>query len=403
MSTKTIKIAVVSDLHVYSMLKQNEQKPSYLGVESKQDNHLHPINGLKQFVKSNDLSADYLLCAGDLCNKADSAALRFGWEQLQSLKINLGAKELLATAGNHDIDSRLIESKFDAKEQVQALRPFHPIDDEKRFDKYWSRHYVIKEFEDIRFLLLNSAAYHGYTTEYKHGRVSEQTLVNIEEELKSLPRKNLNILLVHHHPTKHGDITLKDYTSMKGGDSLLKVLTEGNFGEWLIIHGHRHVPSVCYSASSNSDSAVVFAAGSFSAVLYDEIQSIARNQFYIIELNLAPPSDSPNLFLTGRFNAWDWIYQTGWQKASSGSGLPARGGFGARINIRNFTSRIKNYIINSKQPYISINELFKEFVELEYLLPKDVSKLVENLKSVGIACLFDDEEQLYQLGVKNES
>jgi predicted phosphodiesterase len=398
MDKETIRIAVVSDLHVYTEDYSNEsEKPGFIRVNGDNSPLTNPVEGLSKLIESDDLYADYLVCAGDLTNKADPKALKFGWELLHRIKNELGAGHLYATAGNHDLDSRNLFSPFDAKEQIQSLEPYHPVDLEREYDKYWARHYTILEHDEIRFLLLNSAAYHGYKDEYKHGRVSEKTIHRIRNDLHGREKK-LNILLVHHHPHRHQELSLNDYSAMDGGELLIDTLNKSGLGCWLIIHGHRHMPTIGYSASSSSEAAIVFAAGSFSAVLYPDIQSRARNQFYIIEIKCKLPLKSKNLFMAGKYRAWDWISHIGWQSATEKSGLPAQGGFGARLVISSLADEISDFINNSEDGFLSIDELLTQFQELEYLVPEDLKALVKSLAAQGIHCSYNSVGTLEEMG-----
>jgi metallophosphoesterase superfamily enzyme len=102
-----LKIAVVSDLHTHDGSSAELGAPSMLGTSDPEDQpKRHPISGLKKLISDNKLRADILLCSGDLANKATPSGLNYAWRQLEILKNALGARKLIATAGNHDMDSR---------------------------------------------------------------------------------------------------------------------------------------------------------------------------------------------------------------------------------------------------------------------------------------------------------
>src|SRR5450759_3743692 len=95
---------------------------------------------------------------------------------------------------------------------------------------------------------------------------------------------------------------------MRDCDRLIDLLGDGNLGQWLIVHGHKHFPNIAYSAGA-AQSPVVFSCGSFSARLSPELQTRARNQFYIIEI---PLKKVKVLGLVGKILAWDWSAGKGW-------------------------------------------------------------------------------------------
>jgi predicted phosphodiesterase len=392
----SIKIAVMSDLHFYD---EADPKPSYLQVSGQQTAKNNPIYALEALIKEESLSVDFLLCAGDLTDKANPKGLREGWRLVNDIGSKLNAV-VIATAGNHDLDSRLQNDGFDAKGELLSLKPLFPVDDDLLFNSYWARNYVIYEPKDldVRFLILNSAAYHGYDKEYVHGRVSDRTIDLIKDDLANRDPRFSNILVCHHHPHKHGEIGGDGYSAMKGGEALIDLLGQGDFGDWIIIHGHRHVPKICYTAGG-ANSPTVFSAGSFGAVLYDEIQGLARNQFYVIEIPL-DEIDNENIISRGQFKAWDWIQTIGWQLPGKNSGLPANGGFGYRGNPKALAKKIKRHLESGQSPYVDYIELEKLFIELKYLLPMDMTKLKLALEEKGVNVEEDQNLSIRQVALK---
>jgi hypothetical protein len=153
------------------------------------------------------------------------------------------------------------------------------------------------------------------------------------------------------------------------------MLGANDFGRWLVIHGHRHWPHITY-APGQSSSPVVFSAGSLSAILYDELQDKARNQFYIIELDLAAPGS-----VRGRFRAWDWISDSGFQAAREESGLPASGGFGVRMGGDELAERIADIVTESGAPFIAWSELQQRIPGMEFVAPRDLKECARILEN----------------------
>lgn len=392
MTSRTLKIAVVSDLHVFNGSSEDSNSPSTIGTADSQDApERHPLRGLAHMIERDKLRADLLICPGDLSDKADPAALIFAWNKLNELKDQLGAKHLLATAGNHDIDSRNQHNDHDPKGNLQALDPMFPGVDEALCDRFWSRNFVIVELENVRILLLNSSAFHGYGSddkpEFRHGRISSKTISALRMALTG-EEKRINILVCHHHPITHNPANEEDYSEMVGGDRLIDLLDSGEYGSWLLIHGHKHYPRLAY-ASGGASSPIIFSAGSLSAFLYQKIASRARNQFYIIEIPIND-LDALELDLAGTVTAWDWINMSGWQPAGVGSGLPHQVGFGWRESARTIAVTIAKHL-EDKPDVLTGEELLTAIPRLRFLRPEELEDVVRRLRSLhGVVAQLKD-------------
>ena len=380
-----LKLVVISDMHVWDE-ENNNEVGSWLKMGQPENlPNQHPITGLLELIKTQKIKANYLLCCGDLADKANPKALMYAWDQVIKLKKAISAKQVFATSGNHDVDSRYKYNDYDAKGTLQSLVPPFPVKREPLNDKYWAKNYVIIDNHNCRFVILNSSAYHGQVSdktppEYLHGRVSPRTISSLERDLIRLNgnTKIVNILLCHHHPHKHNDIVLDDYSEMKDGSRLIDLLEGGKYGRWVIIHGHKHHPRLCYAAGGSS-APIIFSAGSLCAKLYAEQQARARNQFYVIEF---PYGNFSNLGLgiAGRFWSWDWIPGEGWQVADKRSGLPGLGGFGYRAEISVEAQNIHKLLVKNK-PILDWEYILEKIPKLEFLSPKDINLLVETLEN----------------------
>ena len=208
-----LKILVVSDLHAFTPPNHNTGKtiddpPSFLvntEVESKKQPN--PIELIPDLLKAEGLDVDWILCPGDIADRADPDAQAFAWRHLVNLKKSTKARLLLGTVGNHDVDSRLQFSEFDPKGHLQALSPPFPGINGAAANRYWARNFHIQQEGTVRLLNLNSAAYHGFSSryqqtkpEYLQGRVSERTIEAIRKELSTAKSFDHNILFTHHHP-----------------------------------------------------------------------------------------------------------------------------------------------------------------------------------------------------------
>jgi hypothetical protein len=327
-------------------------------------------------------------------NRAQRSGIQYAWKAVNEVGARLKASLTTATSGNHDLDSRFITTEdADAKGILLGLNPPYPLSNEAQNNKYWAKNYVIVEGDKYRLVLLNSSAYHGTKgDEINHGRVSEATLSFLKAELASLKPQLNNILACHHHPQQHSELKLGDYDVMKNGDLLLNLLGSGEYGRWLIIHGHKHHPKLEY-AKGSATSPIIFSAGSLCANLFLQLQTKARNQFYMLSL---PYDANEKLGLVGMVHAWDWAYGEGWAPAaSSNSGLPALSAFGYRAEPRIMARQIAELMVTDK---IDWNNVINELPEIAYILPQDLENLGRELKEKHALTLLMDSGRPKEVG-----
>src|SRR3990170_2709102 len=102
-----IRVAVVSDLHVYEEpLALGVQPPSRLHTSLSRQDVDHPISALVELIQHEALEADLLVACGDLGNQASGAGIIYAWSEIQRIRDALGVDDVIGTAGNHDLDSR---------------------------------------------------------------------------------------------------------------------------------------------------------------------------------------------------------------------------------------------------------------------------------------------------------
>ncbi len=373
MSTdKILRLAIASDLHAHS---NHAQSPSHLNVSTLDTNPTsHPIEGLLDLIKRKSLKATALLCPGDLGHQADPNGIQYGWTALKRIAEALESEFFTATAGNHDIDSRFLGDDHDPEHILKSLTPTFPFNNEPMDDRYWARAYGIKEHERFRLLVVNSSAYHGNTpTEKNHGRIDKRTIESLRQDLVREGIRDLNVLLCHHHPHQQSELGLGADDVMKQGQLLLDMLGSGAYGRWLVIHGHKHHPKISYAAGGGG-SATVFSAGSLCSTLYPGLQTVARNQFYLIEID---PGQCEELGLVGVVRAWDWALGSGWIEARDGSGLPSEFGFGTRTDPKLLARSISSSLHGPDS--VSWETLLSAVPPLKYVLPQDLKRIGEEL------------------------
>jgi len=368
----SLTVAVMSDLHAYDNDEPDNAPSHYCIRDPFDDPGKSPIAGLTRLIESEHLSAEVLLCPGDIADKANPLAIQHAWKAIHQIGQSLRTGQIVATSGNHDVDSRFKHNDFDARGVLQALEPPYPFPDENLNDRYWSRHFVLTSGHCYRVPTVNSSAFHGegqYSEtklyEFERGRVSQRTLAAIRRELERSAPALVNILLCHHHPHPHSELRLAESDLMAGGRELLELLGSGRYGDWIVVHGHKHHPKL-ENAAGGASAPVVFAAGSLCATLYRELQTRARNQFYMLAF---PYSEYRLHGFVGRFRAWDWAVGNGWLPATEGSGLPAHGGFGWRGKPSVLARQIASAAADSPTPWSVIRAMVPS---VDFLLPQDL-------------------------------
>ncbi|PBB97757.1 metallophosphoesterase [Mesorhizobium sp. WSM3862] len=263
------KFLIISDTHAFAP-SPSAGKPSLLEVSHTARTNM--IREIAKVLEDDGVCPDWIVCPGDLGDKASPEGQAFVWAELNALKQKVGARFLIGAAGNHDLDSRFVNSAFDPLANIKALKPPFPGITDVDCDKYWSRHYSVYDNEICRIVNINSSAFHGYgketgtPKEFEHGRVSEATINNIVEEVKS-KEYPVNILITHHHIVSNEHIYADEYSEMRGGSRLMHRLTDATKSSWIVIHGHLHYPELDYGRGS-ALAPVVLSAGSASAHHY---------------------------------------------------------------------------------------------------------------------------------------
>lgn len=393
-----LKIAVISDIHASD--QDGEEARTHVRTSPPSGQPLRdPLRSLDHLLDDpldldEPIRADVLLCAGDMTNQARPAALEHAWNALVRFREKLGASALVATAGNHDLDSRFSYTDHDTRGVMLELEPSFPaytgarIVDFNTSNHYWARDYAVVKIGACRIVTINSAAFHGVGDqthmEWKHGRVTSRTVARLRRTLAAEPAPALNVLLCHHHPFRIGDVDLDDYSEMRGGEELIELLRSGNFGRWLVIHGHKHYARMTYGPGG-SNAPLVLSAGSLGADLYGELSGRTSNQFYLVRCRL-DAAEELGMSLAGTVDAWDWAPNIGWRPATSGLGLPNRSGFGHIPDIPGTVQQIA-HISEAAPAYLSWNEVCQTYPKLAYLIPEDEAALAEALRRSGVEVL----------------
>lgn len=404
-----IRLAVISDLHYKRHQATEVCRPATSGAGS----HADPMKGLIEFLEkeksglSDDkgVYADYLLCPGDITDRASADAFDEGWLKLKELQKKLGASHLVSSTGNHEVDSRAgeqhnIPGNAELELDPLAITQRHPdypstaLTDGDRRWIYWGRGYEFIEEENVVFLIVNSSHFHSTTRdlEFERGRIGDVALSCLRSDLKHYTERagnRLLVLLLHHHPISHQDLNVElGKIEMDNGAKLMEMLSQEGKA-WLIVHGHKHHPRLITSQGPNKS--VVFAAGSFGAVLDGALATQTRLQFYIIECELLEQNVQPEI--VGHIRAFSWSGLNWNFSERIPEGLPDRCGFVLpQMNLRTVAQEVKDALRSSQSPYLTWSDLVTKVPKLKNFLPAECGNFRKALSNEGIKTSWTDDK-----------
>ena len=391
-----LRIAVITDCHAYVGRPEDKgNSPSWLdlGVDQSEAGK-NPFAGLHELaLQDPTVRADIVLCCGDLGDKANPAGLQYVWREVARLKETMEADLVIGTAGNHDMDSRHVYNDHDARNQIQALKPLFPVDNERHWLEYWAKNFTIITHGRVRIVILNTAAYHGYAKdpskpEYAHGRVSDGTITRMVSELSAGGTFAANLLVCHHHPFRNSRIADLDYSEMSNGDQLVNRVVDAMVGPWLVIHGHKHTARVFYAFGSSA-APTVFAAASFAARAYPNQVGQTFNEFYILDLEI-PPAPGATSSLKGRIRTWNWTFGNSWRRPQVGEGLGPSAGFGLRVDVAELAATVATSLQSAHSgATMKWDDVVARNPSLKHLIPEDFDLLIRHLTdfhAFGFTC-----------------
>lgn len=364
-----------------------------------------PIAALIKYVEGcegteDEWKADFLLCPGDITDRASKKGFLTGWGKLKSLKTALRAQHLIASTGNHEVDSRA-ESSHDTSGHVEIeldpIRALQETDDypssiwngEDRRWVYWGRGYEFIQVSGVLFLLINSSHYHSTTreNEYERGRIGTHIVDMLRKEIASRVKQDgikAFVALLHHPPVNHESLDVElGRIDMTNGSKLVEVLEESQV-PWLVIHGHKHHGRLIL-AQGEVCQPVVFAAGSAGALMKGTHGLTTRLQAYLIELIVPDPDTSVLPILQGHVRALSWI-DNSWKYATDvNHGIPDRCGFSSPpVDLSNLVRSVQDHIKNSGQSFVKWGELVDSIPQLKLLMPKQMDAIRSAFQKAGI-------------------
>lgn len=396
MAEQSLKVAVVGDPHFYVESTGGSQVSHVrLGPNGDFLDYANPWVTLKHYVTAQNLTADVLLCVGDITVYAEKAGLERAWKELLELGQLLGCSHVVSATGNHDVQSRGDENAITENvirglsktvglfESLKNLEPAYPIVELNagtltgRRDlrtEYFGNAVAVVETNNYRLAVVNSCCEHGPRPhEHDRGSFPKSAQACLHEALAVAVENKINLLVCHHPPGVHGEHDLGEYDFIHNGDGLLRCLE--HHGAWLVVHGHKHHGRITYAQGSNA-APIIFSASSLGFCL-DVAKPGVRNQFYILDL-----AQRKSGGVRGQIRAWDWYVGRGWVLAAADKGGIYDGcGFGHRCDLGDIALQIANAA--KPLPY-KWADIITAIPELRYLTPDDMNVLSARLASLAI-------------------
>lgn len=410
-----MRIAILSDLHAFCSETRKDSSgrkppaPSLIDISApSRTKSSDPLVGFCSLFENGEIDfPDLFIVAGDLGDRADTLAMRTVWKELVQLATSSSEVLLLATCGNHDLDTRHQQNSFDPRGYIRTLNQNFPYPEAEKYGinqlEYWANNFSILEEADYRILNINSCAFHGFGSdaepELEHGRISDITLGEIEARIRISVEKDPhkhNVCLLHHHIMPVSSDTFDDKSVMKGSDRLTDMLSRAALGEWFIVHGHRHRSNLFHAGGNSAP--IVLSCASFAATRTGDEHNPTPNQFYILHFD--EPQTGRAARVSGRIEAWNWTPSIGWQSTTSiPGGLPVRTGFGFRGYIPDLADRIAEAVKDKKR--MEWAGLVGAFPEVGRLIPTDTVSLITTLETQGLV-VSQTSGRITEVVVSNE-
>ena len=372
MDRQSIKIGVISDLHcAYSKEYESHDTILFSNI-LKNGNRKNQVLALLKYIKDNSLTCDYLLCPGDITNKMDVQGLISGYGFLREIQDALGAKQLICTPGNHDVDfcrenRPLFPNACDSLKHLDVDN--YPLSDESLSKSLLNEGACVYCDDEIAILCVNSVT--NFTDKESAQRIflSETLLSHIDSMLQKIPKNiKVRVALTHHHPTSLTDLNFRKYDNkdiIENGDQLIALLDQHQFG--LFIHGHKHKAQL-----KITESVTLFCAGSFSAKLNTQLGD-DENLFHIIEIEPKNPKK-------GIIRSWSYGEASSWKPSYH---FPAETGFGATKSGTELASEIGDYLkrqYKDKSTTVPYQDIIERFPEVKFLHEKEKVKMYNELE-----------------------
>ena len=349
----------------------------------------NPWAGLYALIDSHGLSADAILCPGDIAFQNSAITLTAGWKHLVDLGERMNCEHVICATGNHDVMSRSqdeilkkavirnLRAGYGPFEKLKCLKPPYPsvtrddigyLQGRNHRVCYFGAGLVLVTATNYQVLVVNSCCEHGHDDfEHERGSFPPSAVEELKSALAKCDSNKISVAVMHHPPESHTQDGAGAHDFVDNGQELLKLLADQ--GEWVVVHGHKHEARLGY-ASGSGFQPIVFGTASL-AIHIEEVKGTVKNQFYLLKISLEPRG------LTGRFQTWDWSTGRGWEPARpEGEGIYDGAAFGARD-----TGRVINDIAALTPLPMEWSEVIRRVPDSDLLPPEARNQVRQRLRT----------------------
>ncbi len=359
---EVFKIAIISDLHCTPKESERSVITNLHTNQPGRPSNRNPIEAFRKLISEQKLTADILLCPGDITDKVNDQGFYSGWSFIEEMSRMLSSKKIYATLGNHDVASRSTDPS-EAFRLAKNLKYNFPLPEENQQNEFWSNNFCLIEEDDFRLLVYNTVHDHYNADLSKKVSIDSSTLAKIEERLKMSDKTKFGIAMTHHHPINHYSSDYSDVDFIDKGDLLMKILEDNSFN--LFVHGHKHQPML-----RELNSIPILASGSFSCI-ENLKETESENLFHIIEI----------YGKKGVIKSWEYGPVNGWHQKNSGTSFPNITGFGYFDTIEKLAYEINQWFETKKVSSSTLKLLKKEVEDVFHINPQNQKKLEDILKT----------------------
>jgi len=394
-----IKLAVISDLHVGKAARAKDLCPSPHNAGMIDDTYQQKFC---DFVRANELQADYLLLPGDITDSAQPDEVQIASEFIATATKALGVapERVFFVPGNHDADWSVLQQDDSTglrwKQRYDPLRHdafnIKDIMTNGSGDLLEEPHFSVAVSDNLLVAAYNSAHKDNPNAEH-YGLADHDDLEQLKEKLAELPftDQQVRAFLVHHHPMQYSDPDpdRPDFSVMVNAEELLDVLRQFRFD--LLIHGHKHSPRFKTHSVEGAAPIAILCSGSFSIKIDSRWAGVVNNQFHMVEID-GRGSDEEKM-IQGRVKSWTYTYARSWTPSQKEhSGIPHIEPFGSYI-MPGRLEGLLGPVIEGKlkdSQYIEWSSIVATLPEMEHLRPEVIIRALDVLSpSLGFRRLRD--------------
>lgn len=391
----TLRIAIISDPHAHNYRPESRgsglRQNSRLIADKSQDvpELQAPFKSLFKLIKKENLTSDIMFLPGDFCDLSDAAGFQFAWENSILASSKLKCSEVIGTVGNHDVQ-RGSHNPFNLLKVYCNFNNFPILNGSDRNSRFWTDGYVIYTIpkKNCDILIINSSFHHGKSEELQRGKLDDEQLESIREELENRSLNKFKICITHHPPLPHEKSGNSSTDFMKNGSELIKILDEYDFN--LYVYGHKHDSMIRYS-TSGSGSTALFSGGSFGCLEHKMIPNV-KNTFHIIELE---DQEITSCDKQGIIKTWYFVPTKGWVFKNLDE-FPKKFGFGCTLSPKELAKQTLEYLQKNSwndqiQGYIPIswNTICDNIPHLNYIIPDVFRKYGRLCDKLGISMKYE--------------